>query len=269
MSAFTANWLRLRELYDTRARNPIVLDAVVDAAAERLLTSIVDLACGAGATLRATSSRLPAGQQWRLVDNDLDLLRRANAITGTPRANVGTLCLDLAQGLQTALDGTIDIVTTSAFLDLVSEEWLEQLVWLTTSRQILVYAALSYDGRAELRPIEPYDATIVAAVNRHQLGDKGFGPALGPNAATTAIGRFQMAGYDVLRGKSDWMCGPDDQEIQLEIFARWADAARETGDVPIADIDSWLTARRAAVAAGLSFLRVGHIDFFARPIARH
>ena len=35
--------------------------------------------------------------------------------------------LDLNRDLEAALDGAVDLVTTSALLDLVSERWLDQL----------------------------------------------------------------------------------------------------------------------------------------------
>jgi hypothetical protein len=266
MSGFTKYWFALREPYDVRARNSEVLGKVEEAVAQRASISIVDLGCGVGATLRALSSHLPKKQNWCLVDNDPAALKCAKAIVGASGVKVRTMLLDLVDDLQAALDGPIDIVTTSALLDLVSGEWLEQLVLRTTGRHLPVYAALTYDGRVALKPIDLHDAAVIAAVNRHQLSDKGFGPALGPNASTWAIGRFQAAGYDVMHGKSDWTFGPTDQEIQLEIFAAWADAARETGAVPIANLDLWLRVRRDAVAEGRSQLRIGHVDFFARPI---
>jgi hypothetical protein len=135
------------------------------------------------------------------------------------------------------------------------------------ARHVPVYAALTYNGRVVLSPIHQHDAVVITAVNRHQLGDKGFGPALGPNASTCVIRLFAAAGYNVFDGPSDWSFGPVDQEIQLEIFAAWADAARETGAVPNADLDLWLGERRDAVAAGRSHLGIGHVDFFARPVA--
>ena len=46
----------------------------------------------------------------------------------------------------------------------------------------------------------------------------------------------------------------------------WASAARDIGDPPLADIVDWLTRRRDSVTAGRSSIRVGHVDFFARPI---
>ena len=265
MSVFTESWLLLREPYDAQSRNTDVRGAVADAVAHRASMSIADLGCGIGATLRALSSHLPMNQDWCLVDHNLSALSHAQSLALAPRAKVRTMLLDLVNNLQTALDGSIDLITISAFLDLVSREWLDQLVRRTTMRQIPVYAALTYDGRVMLTPIHLLDATVIAAVNQHQLSDKGFGPALGPNAAAEAIDRFQASGYEVVHGKSDWAFGPTDRKIQLEIFSGWTDAARETGKVPISDLNEWLSARRAAVAEGCSQLRVGHVDFFARP----
>jgi hypothetical protein len=265
IGGFTKCWLALREPYDVRARNPDILTTVIEAVAGRAPISIVDLGCGTGATLRALSPRFPGKQTWRLVDNNIGALGGVQT-TGTPRGvQVRTMLLDLVDGLEAALEGPIDIVTLSAFLDLVSPEWLEQLVWSVAARRLPVYAALTYNGRVVLRPINQHDAAVIAAVNRHQLSDKGFGPALGPNAPARAIKLFAAAGYDVLHGASDWSFGPVDQEIQLEIFTAWADAAREISAIPNADLDLWLGARRDAVAADRSRLRIGHVDFVARP----
>ena len=176
-----------------------------------------------------------------------------------------TVPIDLNHDLEAALDGPIDLVTTSALLDLVSEAWLDRLAVETLARSIPVYAALSYDGRIEISPSNPLDAAIVAAVNAHQRGDKGFGPALGPAAAGAAIARFESLGCAVVHGKADWVVGPHDREFQMEILAGWASAARELGDLSLGDIVGWLTWRRDAVAAGRSSIRVGHVDIFARP----
>jgi SAM-dependent methyltransferase len=265
LGGFTRRWLALRAPYDVRARNSEVLSAVAEAVAECSSVSIVDLGCGIGATLRALSASLPRTQNWRLVDNNVSALDYAQASAVAAGVHVRTVLLDLANDLRTALDGPINIVTTSAFLDLVSQGWLEQLVWRTVARRLPLYAALTYDGRVVLKPIDPRDEAVVAAVNRHQRSDKGFGPALGPSASTCAIKLFQAAGYDVLHGHSDWRFGPVDRDIQLEIFAAWAEAVRETGAVPIAELDLWLAARREAVARSRSELRIGHVDFLARP----
>jgi hypothetical protein len=267
MSGFSADWLTLREPYDLRARNPTVLDNVAALLEPFSSVRIVDLACGTGSTLRALSPHLPARQNWKLIDNDLGLLARASATPLAKHATVTTVPLDLNRDLEAALGGPVDLVTTSALLDLVSETWLDRLAVEIAVRSIPLYAALSYDGRIGLTPPDPLDAAIVAAVNAHQRKDKGFGPALGPAAAAFAIARFEAHGYSVLRGASDWTMGPDDCDMQTELLTGWAIAAHEIGALSLADTTAWLTRRRAAVAAGRSSLHVGHVDFFATPSA--
>jgi hypothetical protein len=267
MSGFSADWLTLREPYDLRARNPSVLDAVAASLEPLSSARVVDLACGTGSTLRALSPHLPARQNWKLIDNDLGLLARAEATPLAKHATLTAIPLDLNRDLEAALDGPVDLVATSALLDLVSETWLDRLAVEIAARSIPLYAALSYDGRIGFTPPDPLDAAIVAAVNAHQRTDKGFGPALGPAAAAFAIARFEALGYSVVHGASDWAMGPDDLDIQIEILAGWASAAHEMGALSLADTTAWLTRRGDAVAAGCSSFHVGHVDFFATPSA--
>jgi hypothetical protein len=267
MSGFSADWLALREPYDGRARNRDVLQSVATAAAEGHTVAVVDLACGTGSTLRAIAPRLPPRQDWRLVDNDLSLLARAAAGKTVPGIAVTRIPVDLTRDLEAALDGPVNLVTASALLDLVSAEWLDRLVTEVAARRLPFYAALNYDGRVSFDPAEPLDATVIAAVNRHQQTDKGFGPALGPRAAEAAIACFEAAGYAVVHGRSDWQLLPRDHEIQRDMLAGWAGAAREMGAVSLPDAAAWLTRRRDLLASGRSIITVGHVDIFARPIA--
>jgi hypothetical protein len=263
MNGFSAAWLARREPYDVRARNLGVLDAVVASLRDLSPIRIVDLACGTGAMLRALSPRLLGNQNWRLIDCDQSLLARAAASPRPSRITVDAVPLDLSRDLEAALDGPIDAITTSALLDLVSESWLDRLTTEIASRSLPFHASLSYDGRVEIAPADPFDPAIIAAVNAHQRTDKGFGPALGPHAAASTVARFETAGYSVIHGTSDWVLGTSDCDIQLDILAGWAGAACESGE-SVVDTADWLARRRQLVAAGQSSIRVGHLDFWAR-----
>jgi hypothetical protein len=264
MSGFSADWLALRERYDLAARNPTVLDAVAGAFLDRTSIAVVDLACGTGATLRAIGPHLPPQQSWRLTDNDLSLLARAAALGRPPHLAVAAKPVDLARDLELALESPLDLVTTSALLDLVSPEWLDRLIIEVAARQLPVYAALSYDGRVGVEPEVAGDHEVVAGFNRHQRTDKGFGPALGPTAAARAVERFEHFGYSVLRGPSDWVFEPADREIQGELFAGWAALAPLSTRLSEDEIARWLAQRRAHLTQGRSRLRIGHVDIFAR-----
>jgi SAM-dependent methyltransferase len=265
VSDFPADWLARREPYDRRARNREVLAAVGKHLAASPSVTVVDLACGTGATLRAITETLPPRQTWHLVDNDLSLLARTPQ-AGSPEITIRTVPVDLVHDLEAALDGPVDLVTTSAFLDLVSAPWLERLVTEVAARQLPFYAALSYDGRIALEPAESGDEAIIAAFNRHQRTDKGFGPALGPAAITTATALFERIGYAIVQGRADWDLGPTDA-LQVEVLAGFAAAALAVG-APAAEVETWVGRRKHLLAQQRAALRVGHVDLFACPSTR-
>ena len=265
--SFSAGWLTLREPYDRRARNAAVLDAVAAWATQRQSVAVVDLACGLGSTLRAVSRaaaeapKLAAGRQRPEPAGARRRSRtpaRPDGVHGAGRSRARP-----RGGARRAGRAGHDL----RLLDLVSHDWLDRLVTEAAARRLPVYAALSYDGLATLDPVDALDSAVIDAVNQHQQGNKGFGPALGPEAAATAPSRFEAVGYTVTQGASDWVFGPKDAEIQTEVLTGWAVAAREVGAPSISDIIGWLARRRDHIAAGRSSMRVGHVDFFAQPIA--
>jgi SAM-dependent methyltransferase len=265
MSGFSAQWLALREAYDRPARSQTVLDALAAAFASVPAIAVTDLGCGTGSTLRAIAGLLPSRQEWRLVDNDETLLTLA-AAAAPGGSRVTTLAVDIARHLEEAI-GEADLVAMSALLDLVSEAWLDDLVAALVRSQRPLYAALSYDGEVAMTPASRHDATVIAAVNRHQLTDKGFGPALGPRAARIAPESLRRHGFAVVEGRSDWRLGTEARDIQMQLLAGWAGAAREIG-VDAAILDAWLAERSDHIVAGRSQMWVGHVDFFASPTGR-
>src|SRR3954451_5383811 len=175
MSGFSAQWLALREPYDVKARNAAVLDAVAAAFQNQSSISVVDLACGTGATVRAIGARLPLPQSWRLVDNNLSLLAQAADLGRPPALTVAAQPVDLARDLELALDGPTDLVTTSALLDLVSAEWVERLAVEAAARRLPVYAALTYQGRGSFERAGPVCLQMVSAA-RGRGGRGGADP---------------------------------------------------------------------------------------------
>jgi hypothetical protein len=266
MSGFSAEWLELRERYDVTARNPAVLGVVAAAFADQASISVVDLACGTGSTLRAICGQLPSRQSWRLVDNDLGLLARASKLDRLPDIKVVTRPVDLVRDLELALEGPLDLVTTSALLDLVSLEWLDRLAIEAAARRLPVYAALTYDGHTSIEPTDSFDVEILACFDKHQRTDKGFGPALGPTAAARALERFEHFGYGIVQGRSDWVLRASDRSIQEALFASWAEPGVQSRTVSSDLVSAWLARRHSHLTADRSTLCVGHVDIFARPM---
>lgn len=268
MTGFSSEWLALREKLDHRARNREVLDAVAAAFADRDRVCVVDIGSGTGSTLRVLSGRLPRPQHWRLVDDDPVHLAEAAATSRPADVEIDALHFDLRGDVAELFDGSTALVTASALLDLVSEPWLANLAAAVAARSLPVYVALTYDGRVAFDDEDALDAPVIAAVNAHQRRDKGFGPALGPRAVASALRIFQLFGYAVTQGPSDWSAGSDDAPFQKELLAGWRDAAAEMESLPRSELEDWYARRIRAAEAGVLTLRVGHVDFFARPKKR-
>jgi SAM-dependent methyltransferase len=226
---------------------------------------VLDLGSGTGANMRYLAPHLPDRQSWLLVDYDQALLARVLAPTDGSR-RVETRHLDL-----NALDGDAvrdcfsgrGLVSASALLDLVSEEWLRALAARCRDNGAAVLFALSYDGRIEFAPEEPADAEVRDLVNQHQRTDKGFGRALGPEALAAADLFLVTLGYMVERERSDWVLGPDSPELQRQLIEGWAHAAAEIAPQRSDSIAAWRIRRLAHVAAHRSRLVVGHEDLAA------
>lgn len=268
MTGFTAEWLARREPVDAAARGPALAAKLGNEVRAGAAWRIVDLGSGTGANLRYLAPRLGGMQEWWLVDDDAALLARSardptssrDSGAGAQAWKVHRVRLDLAADLDRVPWPTEGLVTASALLDLVSAAWLEALVRHTVAARADVLFALSYDGRIDFTPAETDDAWVRALVNRHQRGDKGFGPALGPGAAAAAARALEAAGYRVEREASDWRLEPAQNALQAALLDGWRAAAAEIAPDEIARLARWHARRLAHLSAGRSALVVGHID---------
>ena len=272
MSSFSADWLALRERHDHAARSASVLGELAAwASTGRGARRALDLGSGTGSTLRALAPVVPALRDWTLAEHDPGLIASGGRIlvaqpeTAALRWRYAEL--DLAPGVPDALLDGVDLVTASALIDLVSAAWLERLVRAVRQHRVATYVALSYDGRIAWTPVDPDDGLVHRLFDRHQRSDKGFGPALGPAAASTLERALAALAGRTVSAASDWLLGPDDTAIQAAMVDSLAAAARAVDPLAAALIDAWSGRRRALIAAGSSTLRVGHRDVLYRPPA--
>ncbi|MEP3231511.1 MAG: methyltransferase type 11 [Hyphomicrobiales bacterium] len=264
--SFSAEWLALREPIDHAARDAGILAAVISLIKGETPARITDIGSGTGSTIRAIEKETKHPIAWHLVDNDAALLKVATA--ESQNADVKTSLADLSTSLDAVFAHDCDLVTTSAFLDLVSTEWLSGFVDALKKHKKPFYAALTYDGRAGAMPPIGHDDIILNAFNAHQRTDKGFGPALGPDAADTAIEMFSEAGYEVFHSLSDWQAGPADIPFQRMLLEGWQQAANEIRPDLAGDFADWYDMRQKLLIDAENYhpsVFVGHIDFLALP----
>lgn len=280
MTSFSADWLTLREPADRRARAVRLAQRIVgalpgvgrdgqvgaptDGVANGGPLSVVDLAGGTGSNVRYLTPWFRTLPEWLLVDHDPALLAVARQRLDH---RVLTRVADLSDlsGLDALVAGR-DLVTASALLDLVSDDWLQRLLSACREARAATLFALNYDGRMTCSPEDPEDEWVRGLVNRHQRGDKGFGPALGPAAAPRAASILGDLGYEVVRERSDWVLDPDARELQNALIDGWAGAAVEMSPSDEATIRAWQQRRLSHVVAERSILIVGHEDVAGLPL---
>ncbi|MEO0362184.1 MAG: SAM-dependent methyltransferase, partial [Pseudomonadota bacterium] len=208
---------------------------------------------GSGATLRVLGPLMPKAR-WRILDHDPALLALAPR-----RDGVETACVDLAARPEAAFEGAPRLVAASAFFDLASASWIDRFVEALAARRLPLYAALTYDGREEWRPEPPNEAEALAAFHADMRRDKGFGPALGPDAADRLESALRRVGYRVSAGGSDWRLEGRRDRKMIEALAAGGAAAVEGALAP-QKLAAWRRGREAAEE-----IVVGHLDIFAEP----
>ena len=269
MSGFAINWLNLREAADLRARDGELLSR----ACQWLKDSdkdpvVVDIGAGTGSTLRAfTETEIAANRSltWRLVDHDASLLAEARRRYGESHT-LETLELDLTKLDELPLQGA-RLVTASALFDLVSSAFIADLVNLLVAQNegqpIGLYAALTYNGATRWEPPHPLDRQVLAALNHDQRRDKGFGPALGPDAANAMQQQFEQAGFRVWAADSDWVLGEADIELTGEFIAGIGRALADHALVDSQELQEWVLFRHSNLESGSCV--VGHTDLLVLP----
>ena len=266
MSGFNPKWLALREPVDHASVNHRVRQQLLTWIATRPAMRIVDLGCGTGSNFRALAPEVGRPQSWQLVDHDATLLDVAHRLTAETAANcqaeITFKQADLSNGRLSGLIDKADLVTAAAFFDLVSQTVIERMVCEITAARCAFYTTLTYDGIAAWLPGHALHDSMRDAFNAHQRGDKGFGPAAGPDATDLLEAAFEAHGFDVYRGPSPWILGPEQAELRRETDSGWAGAVRETGAVAPSAIDAWLATRERSESI---ITIVGHEDLFAFP----
>ena len=291
MNGFSVEWLGLREPLDVRSRSAklaaTLAEAVRRTESRDLPIQVVDLGAGTGANLRYLAPLLGGSQDWLLADRDPSLLDAlddrmriwadssgARVVEGDGqlivraaqfKCRIRCVAVDLATELDRVVLPERCLVTASGLLDLVSEDWLARLAHRSMNARASVWFTLSYDGRINCNPAEPEDRNVRELFNRHQLGDKGFGPALGPGAARRAAEIFEDCGYRTRSEASDWRVQRAHQGLQRALLDDWFDAATEIDPDRASELRKWRERRLAHIESGRSELIVGHADMIGWP----
>ncbi|MEL7978557.1 glycosyltransferase [Vreelandella titanicae] len=280
-SQFASDWLTLREAADVDSRSQPLAELAAEWLSARTPAPLIaDLGCGRGSNMRFLAPRLSGHQRWKLIDHDAILLAQARQCAaglsnsqGQPVA-IETHCISLEALAEVPLDDT-HLVTASALLDLVSQQWIDALVTRIAGQQQALLIALSVTG--EWHFIDPQGAPVLDDEDRwlqamfmaHQQRDKGLGDALGGQAHGALVAALERADYRIEQAETPWQLAAGSQEQQplmMALLEGWAEAATEQVPEAAARIATWLQQRQQAVANGELGIWVGHRDLFATPL---
>jgi SAM-dependent methyltransferase len=278
MSGFSAQWLDLREPVDHRSRSVELGRRLARHFEGWRPITVVDLGCGTGSNLRATAPLLGPDQSWTLVDYDQALLDAAGQrltawadgsdkqdnrlilFKGAKRLSVEFRRADIAGDLDGALGAAANLVTASAFFDLVSADFIARFAAAVAKRRAAFFTVLTYDGDQRWTPEHEADTIMAEAFHAHQARDKGFGAAAGPHAPDALGEAFTSAGYTVAELDSAWRLDEDDALLIADLARGFADAVRETSQVDAQLVADWSALPRVGAV-------VGHTDTLALPPA--
>jgi hypothetical protein len=262
-------WLALRQPADAAARAPDLVEHLRRELPPAGRQVIHDLACGTGAMGRWLAPLLPGPQHWVMHDRDADLLQVAAADPPGPAADGTGVTVEAKRSDITRLrpgdlaDATL--ITTSALLDMLTEDELAGLVTVCAGAGCPVLLTLSVVGHVELTPADPLDRRVAAAFDDHQRRATDRGRLLGPDAAAHAAAEFGRLGAEVLVRPSPWRLGPLQADLAAEWFTGWVGAACEQDVALGAETDGYTRRRLAQVAAGQLAVTVDHADLLVLP----
>jgi len=287
MTGFSVDWLALRETADGRARHAGLTQQAISLLQNRdHELMIVDLGAGRGSNFRYLAPIFGGAHSWRLVDANEELLRSAIMAIGewaqkqrwsvnqddqrividSPKGRwtVTTELADLDDSLDHLRLDDADLITASAFMDLVSESWLDRFSSHLALSHPLCLFTLSYNGDLAFDPVDVDDSWVADLLNQHQGTDKGFGAALGPIAASYLKDAMMKRGYKVITGDSPWNLGgqshAEEEKMQRVLLSDWVIALTQWQPQHGARLESWLNRRMTLLENGFSTLRIGHED---------
>ena len=282
-SQFETDWLTLREAADFASRSQRLAGLAAEWLAARTQTPLLaDLGCGRGSNMRFLAPRLNGHQRWKLIDHDAILLtqarQRAAGLSGGDKGHplaIETHCVSLQSLSDVPMDDA-HLVTASALLDLVSQQWIEALVASCVEQRQALLVALTVTGEWHFTDrqgelvLDDEDHWLLAMFIAHQQRDKGLGDALGGHAQSVLVTVLEEAGYRIEQAETPWQLAAgdrDQQPLMAALLDGWAEAAMEQTPQAAGRIAAWLGQRQQAVADGSLGIRVGHHDLFAIPRA--
>ena len=259
MHKFNNNWLRLRETVDKKSRNLKVIKLINNKYNHKDNIKIIDLGTGAGSNYNYLKPKFKFNQDWLFTDissNSMNYfkenLKLSQKITSTKFK-----IFDVISDLDKIKFNNFNIVTGSAFLDILPKNWFYKFHKYNLKTDIILFA-INYNGSFKFFPKHKYDKNIVNFFNMDQKTDKGIGlKAVGPDCSQLIKKTFKNTHYTYLMN-SNWDV-IENYQFQ-KYFLKFCTNVLKNNKI---DYSSWLNFRYKYIKEKNSRLILHNTDFLA------
>ena len=259
MHEFQNKWLNLRETVDRNSRNKRILYLINKFFKNKKNIRIVDLGSGTGSNYRFLKSQLLNNQYWFFVDISHQSTNyfKKNIKLSSKIKKTNFKIVDAINNLEKINFNDYNLVTGSAFLDILPKTWFKNFHKLNVDTEI-VYFALNYNGNFKFFPKHKDDKRILNIFNKDQKSDKGIGEvAVGPDC-TELINKVFKRTHKTYVLDSRWYVS---KNYEFQIY--FLNFCREIIQKNKLNFDDWLKFRLKSIKEKNSRFILNNTDFLA------
>ena len=261
MHEFENSWLFQREKIDNISKSKLIIKKINNFFKIEQDVKLMDLGTGTGSNFRFLSKKIVQKKQnWTLIDiSKKSLLAAKNHIQINNKIiNVSIVNKNLIKNINKVDFKKFDIVTGSAFLDIMPFEWFKKF-YQENKKTKVVYFAINYDGFFQFYPKQKYDKEMLIMFNDDQKSIKHKNDrAVGPDC-TKIIEKQFIKTHKTFSFSSNWNI-KNNKKFQL-MFLNFCENVIKKNQTN--NLNEWLVFRKNQIKKNKSRLVVNNKDFLA------
>ena len=261
MHKFENSWLFQREKIDNMSKNLFLIKKINNSLKNYDQIRIIDLGTGTGSNFRFLSKKIKyKNQSWTLMDISKNSLNAAkkNVTTNDKIKKIIIKHDDIIKNIQQNNFTNYDLVTGSAFLDIMPHEWFKKF-YLKNINTKIVYFSINYDGYFKFYPKHRMDKKFLQLFNSDQKSKKNNKTkAVGPDCSNIIKSYFSKTHKSFLF-KSNWT-NVKDKNFQLMFLDFCENIIKKNKKNNLLE---WLDFRKDNIFKNKSKLSVSNKDFLA------
>ncbi len=242
-TGYTIEWLRLRQIYDERSRNPHLVAKVNQIIHSRSHIHIADLGAGIGSNFFFWVNKIQIPFLWDWIEVDPRFVGYANEFEIAVPQN-GHLEI-INSNFEKYLDHypIPNLIMANALLDVLNATQLTFLFKYCLTYQVPLYASINYLQTIFI-PAYPLDALYLELYDKHMIRRQESGYAIGPKIHRLI--ESLKPKIPILAADSVWNLSSGDEKImarllqymegsipdliatdEMKMFLKWIDVKKE------------------------------------------